>query len=144
MFKYLSSTPALPLPSRTRTPPPPPAPSSRSLSYPSESKHRIAKLPTCSTGGWLGGMQVQGWLDSERRGVFHCWAGQHPLSSGAPSDGGAHWQSHILIWLCKCLLQKALRCNPLPCGGKTEQGRKKWKQQECKQEMVDCWVPEKI
>lgn len=120
--------PALPLPSRTRTPPPPPAPSSRSLSYPSESKHRIAKLPTCSTGGWLGGMQVQGWLDSERRGVFHCWAGQHPLSSGAPSDGGAHWQSHILIWLCKCLLQKALRCNPLPCGGKTEQGRKKWKQ----------------
>lgn len=37
--------------------------------------------------GWLGCRcrLGGGW---ERRGSCHCWAGQHPLSSGAPSDGG--------------------------------------------------------
>lgn len=33
---------------------------------------------------------------------------EHPLM------GEARWQSRILIWLCKCLLQKAIRCNPYP------------------------------
>lgn len=86
---------------------------------------------------WDAGAELVGaW---ERRGVLHCWAGQHPLSSGAPCDGEAHWQSHILIWLCKYLLQKAIRCNPYPVVERQSRagGRKERKQQECREEMGD-------
>lgn len=147
MFKYLSSTPALPLPSCTRTPPLLLCLSSRSLSpvRGCKPKHGLPPRPTCSPDGWVGcRCRLVGGL--ERRGAIHCWAGQHPLSSGAPSDGGAHWQSRILIWLCKCLLQKAMRCNPYPVveTQSEEGGRKERKQQECREGRVGGWITEKI
>ncbi len=108
-----------------------------SLSHPSTAACPSAgcrRCPTCSPDGWVGCRcrLVGGW---ERRGVIHCLAGQHPLSSGAPSDGGVHWQSRILIWLCKYLLQKATRCNPYPVverQSKEDRGKER-KQQECRE-----------
>lgn len=86
--------------------------------------------------GWVGCRcsLVGGW---ERRGVFHCWAGQQPLSSGAPTDGGAHWQSHILIWLCKYLLQKAIRCNPNSVVERQIKEAGRIARKECRQRGVD-------
>lgn len=144
---------AQPLPSHSRhaleLPPlqPPPPPPFLSLSI---TPTRL-RAQTCTAAaadlqpGWVGCRcrLVGGW---ERRGVLHCWAGQHPLSSGAPTDGGAHWQSHILIWLCKYLLQKAIRCIPYPVVGRQSKGEgsEERKHQECSERGVEGWTPQKI
>jgi len=124
MFKYLSSTPALPLPSCTHTP-----------SFFSSLPLRLSLLlhgckpkrglPTAADlqprmGGWWCRCRLGGGWEREEGTHPIVRAGQHPLSSGAPSDrgGGARTrQSRILIWLCKYLLQKAMLCNPYPRGG---------------------------
>lgn len=62
--------------------------------------------------GRLGGMQVQaGWrVREEGRLPLLGWTAPSLLWSTL--WWGTHWQSSILIWLCKCLLQKAMPCNP--------------------------------
>lgn len=141
---------AQPLPSHSRHALEPPSflPFPLALPHPlhgCKSKRGLTLRPTWSPDGWVGCRcrLVRGW---ERRGVIHCWPGQHPLSSGAPSDGGAYWQSRILIWLCKCLLQKAIRCNPYSVVERQseEDGRKERMQQECREGRGDGWIPKKI
>lgn len=51
----------------------------------------------------------------------HSWL-DRTLSSGALSYRARHWQSHILIRLCKCRFQKATHCNP-NLGAARERGR---------------------
>lgn len=110
MFKYRSSTPAYTqTPSSLFT-----FPLALSPLYGCKSKQALQPRPTCSLGGWVLGMQVQSWLERERGGESFIVGLdstlsplEHPLM-GKPTD------NHILIWLCKYLLQKAIRCNPYP------------------------------
>lgn len=139
MFKYLSSAPAYTqAPSSLFT-----FPLALSALCGCESRRGLQPRPTCSLGGWVLVMQVQGWLERERGGESFIVGLdstlsplEHPLM-GKPTD------NHILIWLCKYLLQKAIRCNPYPVVERRSKdgGRKERKQQECREERMDGWIP---
>lgn len=97
----------------------------------------------------VGGMQVQAGREREVSivGLDRTLSPlEHPLM------GGVLWQSCVLIWLCKCLLQKAIRCNPYPTverqgkreGSKKEEVSMGKNKLQCNGERVDAWKPKKI
>lgn len=124
---------AQPLPSHSLhslpLPPPP---------FPSHSSSILAQLhvlavPGCRSWpavgrGLVDGMQVQDWLQGERGGECFIVELDNTLSPLEHPLMGESTDNRILIWLCKCLLQKAIRCNPYPVVRRQEQGRRrKWR-----------------
>ena len=159
---------AQPLPSHSRhaLEPPPPSLPLLSLSPPlSPFNPNAAPSPSVDwepqltrSALWVGGWDAGAGREREREREGER-GGESPIvgldstlsSLEHPLMGGAHWQSRILIWLCKCLLQKAMRCNPHPVVGRQSEeegrkdgrtegrtdGRKESRQQECG--WLDSW-----